>query len=101
MQNGIVLCTKNLRILNRSLSCKEGGKSSAVQSGSECYVPSSCVGSVHKAEAPQILCIDKSRGETIEPYTQEDVKKTVKVNVKSNCHGIQRNEFNENNVSVQ
>ena len=32
---------------------------------------------------------------------QEDVKKTVKVNAELNCHGIQRNEFNENHVAVQ
>ena len=34
-------------------------------------------------------------------YTQEDVKDPVKVNVEINCHGIQHNESNENNVAVQ
>ena len=56
---------------------------------------------VHKAETPEILCINKSRGESKDSYTQEDVKKTVKVNAELNCHGIQRNEINENNVAVQ
>ena len=32
---------------------------------------------------------------------QEDVKKTEKVKLKVDCHGIQRNEYNENNVAVQ
>ena len=61
-----------------SFSHKEGGKSSGAQSVSDCYVPSWCVGSAHKAEKPQSLCINENRGESNCSYTQEDVKKTRK-----------------------
>ena len=60
-----------------------------------------CVGLVHKAKTPQILCLNERRGEAKGSYTQEDVKDPVKVNAKVNCHGIQHNVFNENNVAVQ
>ena len=60
-----------------------------------------CEVSIHKVEKPQSLCINEVRGEAKGLYTQEDVKKTVEVNVGVDCHGIQRNKFNENNVAVQ
>ena len=64
------------------------------------FPPRALVWSI-RPKPPIILCINKSRGQTIYSYMQKDEKTPVKLNVEPNRHGIQRTEFNENNVSVQ